>query len=125
MFKKVYVKGVRIMKFEEITEKIKMLEFHQNLLLQMVEGTSLKFYYLMIKKSLTQTEMDDILQFCENMSIELKKQKAEGFVYFHPLFNEFRSFLQPKLEAEEVIAACLEQGLFIPLMQELKKYSKN
>ncbi|MGM0904355.1 MAG: DUF1878 family protein [Bacillota bacterium] len=113
------------MKFEEITKKIKMLEFHQNLLLQMVEGTSLKFYYLMIKKSLTQTEMDDILQFCENMSMEFKKQKAEGFVYFHPLFNEFRSFLQPKLEAEEVIAACLEQGLFIPLMQELKKYSKN
>jgi hypothetical protein len=124
MFKEVYVKGVRIMKFEEITEKIKMLEFHQNLLMQMVEGTSLKFYYLMIEKALTQSEMYGILQFCEDMSMELKKQKAEGFVYFHPLFNEFRSFLHPKLEAEEVISACLEQGLFIPLMQELKKYTK-
>jgi hypothetical protein len=124
MYKNVYVKGVRIMKFEEITEKLKMLEFHQKLLLQMVDGTSLKFHYLMIEKALTQSEMDGILQYCEKMSKEFKKQKAEGFVYFHPLFNEFCSFLQPKLEAEEVISACLEQGLFIPLMQEFKKYSK-
>ena len=112
------------MNYEEIMEKIKMLEFHQKLLMQMVEGTKLKFYYLMIEKSLTQSEMNRIFLFCEKMSIELKKQKAEGFVYFHPLFNEFHSFLQPKLEAEEVITACLEQGLYVPLMEELKKYVK-
>lgn len=110
------------MNYEEITEKIKMLEFHQKLLMQMVEDTRLKFYYLMIKKSLTQPEMNRILLFCEEMSIEFKKQKAEGFVYFHPLFTEFQSFLQPKLEAEEVITACLDQGLFVPLMEEFRKY---
>ncbi|SEN11953.1 Protein of unknown function [Mesobacillus persicus] len=112
------------MKNEEIAEKIKMLEFHQKLLLKMVEGSSLKFYYLIIDRSLTEVEVTEFLQYCENLTVEFKKQKAEGFVYFHPLFDEFQLFLQPKMDAEEVIFACLEQGLFVPLMQELKKYTK-
>ena len=112
------------MTFDEIMEKIGKLEYHQKLLVSMVEGTERKFDYLIVKKSLSEKEVDDILKYCENLSNEIKKQKAEGFVYFHPLYNEFESFLSPKLKPEEVIETCLEQKLFVPLMEELKKYSK-
>lgn len=107
---------------KEIIEKIEMLEYHQKLLLNMVKETNLKFDCLIVEKSLTRKEANEILVFCENLSIEMEKQKAEGFVHFHPLYNEFQRALQPKLNAREVIAACLEQGLFLPLMLELKKY---
>jgi hypothetical protein len=110
------------MTINDIIEKIEMLEYHQKLLLSMVKGTNLKFDCLIVEKSLTQKEASDILLFCEKMSIEMQKEKAEGFIHFHPLYNELQAVLQPKLDAYEVIAACLEQGLFLPLMLELKKY---
>ncbi|MCM3667387.1 YhaI family protein [Mesobacillus maritimus] len=116
--------GLEKMNMDDLMEKMKMLEFHQKLLLKMVKETKFKFNYLVIEKSLTESEMGEILYFCERMSKRYKKQKAEGFVYFHPLYDELYSFLQPKLEAEEVIDACLEQELFVPLMTELKKYSR-
>lgn len=111
------------MNLDELLEKINRLEFHQKRLLKMVESTSLKFDYLIVEKSLSQKEADNILKYCESLSSKFQKQKAEGFVYFHPLYHELTKFLEPKLKAEEVIEACLEQGLYIPLMQELKKYS--
>jgi hypothetical protein len=114
--------GNVLMTINDIIEKMEMLEYHQKLLLNMVKGTNLKFDCLIVERSLTQKEASDILIFCEKLSKELQKQKAEGFVHFHPLYNEFQAAMQPKLGACEVIAACLEQGLFLPLMLELKKY---
>ncbi|MBM4764165.1 DUF1878 family protein [Bacillus sp. B15-48] len=109
---------------DDLMKKINMLEYHQKLLLKMVGHSRLNFYYLIIENSLSQEEADRILMNCENLSKDLQKQKAEGFVYFHPLYKQFKLFLEPKLNADEVIAACLEQGLYVPLMQELKKYSE-
>ncbi|WP_053364510.1 DUF1878 family protein [Bacillus sp. FJAT-27251] len=106
----------------DIAEKIKILEYHQKLLLKMVKGTNLKFDFLIVEKLLSQKEAGDILALCEKLSKDMKKQKAEGFVHFHPLFHELQAGLQPKLEAREVIEACVEQGLFLPLMLEMKKY---
>lgn len=110
------------MSYEEIMERLKMLEFHQKLLLKMVKDNNQKFYSLIIEKSLTQKEVSDLLEACDNMSKDLQKQKAEGFLHFHPLYDKFNAVMPPKLRAGEVIPACLEQGLYVPLMMELKKY---
>ncbi|TCN27974.1 DUF1878 family protein [Mesobacillus foraminis] len=113
------------MNYHEIMERLKMLEFHQKLLLKMVKETNLGFYRLIVEKSLTQTEVNDLLLACENLSKDLQKQKAEGFVNFHPLFDKFNAILPPKLRSGEIIPACLEQGLYVPLMMELKRYLKD
>jgi hypothetical protein len=117
------IKEIRSMTFDEIMEKLKKIEYHQRLLVRMVSGTERKFDVLIVEKSLSESEVADILTYCESLSNKIKKQKAEGFVYFHPLYNEFKYFLEPKLKPEEVIIACLEQGIFVPLMLELKKYT--
>ena len=103
-------------------EKLQMLEYHQSLLLKMIKNTNDQFYKLVIEKSLSEQDVKQFYKQCEGLSKELEEQKAEGFVYFHPLYKRFTSRLHPNLQAEEVIQACLCQKLFLPLMQELKKY---
>ncbi|MDZ5470203.1 DUF1878 family protein [Bacillus sp. 31A1R] len=110
------------MNYEELLEKIKRLEYHQTLLAQMVSTNKFGFYQLVIEKSLHKNEVEDFYKLCEKMHIKLEEQKAEGFVYFHPLLEEFKSNLHPNLQAEEVVEVCLNQHLFVPLMLEFKKY---
>ncbi|WP_077211101.1 DUF1878 family protein [Bacillus dakarensis] len=107
---------------ENLYDRLNKLEFHQSLLLRMIQNTDKHFFRLVVEKSLTEQEVTEFYKQCESMSKELEEQKAEGFVYFHPLYKKFSSELHPSLEAEEVIQACLCQKLFLPLMQELKKY---
>ncbi|MEH7884554.1 DUF1878 family protein [Bacillus sp. JJ1609] len=113
------------MDYGKIIEKINMLEFHQKLLLKMVKGSKEHFYSLIIERGLTQQEVASILEACEKMSMHMEEQKAEGFMYFHPLYKKFSTVVQPKLQPEEVIKACESQGLFLPLMTELRKYIEN
>lgn len=40
-----------------------------------------------------------------------KEQKAEGYMYFHPLYKKYSAVVQPKLQPEEVINACESQRL--------------
>ena len=110
------------MDLEGIFEKIKMLEYHQSLLLKMNQSTKETFYKLIIEKSLTEEEVRQFYKSCEKMSIVYEEQKAEGFVYYHPLFQKFIQDLHPKLTIQEVVPACLTQGLYVPLMTEFKKY---
>jgi len=110
------------MELQAIIEKLKMLEYHQSLLLKMNISTSEAFYKLIIEKSLSEEEVNQLYRKCEQLSIDYEEQKAEGFVYFHPLFQKFIQVLPPKLTVEEVIFACLKQGLYVPLMTEFKKY---
>lgn len=111
------------MKNDELMEKINRLEYHQSLLLEMIsDGKSHPFYRLIIKKFLSKQEVEHIYKICEELNNELEEQKAEGFVYFQPLFEKFQSSLPPKVHAREVVLACLGQQLFQPLMEELKKY---
>jgi Protein of unknown function (DUF1878) len=110
------------MDLQAIIDKIKMLEYHQSLLLKMNKSTSDAFNKLIIEKSMSEEEVTQFHKKCERLSIEYKEQKAEGFVYFHPLFEKFIRELHPKLTAKEVILACLTQGLYIPIMTEFKKY---
>ena len=110
------------MKSDELLEKLLMLEYHQKILLRMVQGTALKFDWLIVKRGLSEEQINLFFEKCEKMSMDLEQQKAEGFLYFHPLFQEFSAALPSELEAQETISACIEQGLFLPLMLELKKY---
>lgn len=52
----------------------------------------------------------------------MEQQKAEGYIHFHPLFEEFLLFLPSKLDAKKGIQACDSQKLFEPLFQELAKF---
>lgn len=108
-----------------IMQRIELLEYHQSLLMEMMAFSSDEFYKIIITKKLSKSEVETFLSFCEKLSINMEEQKAEGFVYFHPLFNEFKSILPRHIQAREMINACLKQGLFIPLMAEFKKYLKS
>lgn len=106
----------------DLLERIERLEFHQSLVLKMVSNSHFGFYKLIIERSLLKKDVESFYKLCERVSKKIEEQKAEGFVYFHPLFEEFKSSLHPNLQAEEVIEGCLQQCVFVPLMLELKKY---
>ncbi|WP_442599077.1 DUF1878 family protein [Neobacillus sp. D3-1R] len=110
------------MEESEVLKKLQLIQYHQQLIVSMLEKSKDEFYKLVIKHGLTEEEVYEFFQLCENMSIELEKQKAEGFVYFHPLYQQFSDTLNRKLSIKEVIMACITQNLFLPLMSELKTY---
>ena len=105
-----------------LMEKINKLEYQQKLLLKVIENPNNTFYKLVVEKSLAEKDVKVFNQTCEEMNIKWEEQKAEGFVYFHPLFKEFEKYLHPNLKVCEVIHACIKQQLFLPLMDEFKKY---
>lgn len=107
---------------EELLERILMLEYHQKLLLTLLSDSKSSFHKLVIKKSMKEKDVCVFFSLCEQLSKEMEEQKAEGFVYFHPLYQKFISRLHPNLQAEEVIRSCIAQQLYTPLMEELKKY---
>lgn len=105
-----------------IIEKMNQIEFHQSLMIKMISSSKDEFYKLVIERSLNKEEVDTFYQNCTNLSKLLEEQKEEGFVYFHALFEDFKFMLHPNLQVEEVIRACINQQLFIPLMEEFIKY---
>lgn len=110
------------MNYDALVEKIILLEYHQKLLLKMIGEAKQPFYTMVIEKSLREEDVVAFFNHCDQLSIDLEEQKAEGFVHFHPLFDKFKEGLHPNLRAEEVIKSCLAQQLFTPLMAELRKY---
>jgi hypothetical protein len=108
--------------YELLMEKIHTLEYHQKLLLQLLNNPNLKFYKLIIEKGLTEQYVREFFHLCDNLSIELEKQKAEGFVNFHPLFHDLAAFLPANINMKEVVNACLTHKLYEPLFQEFQKY---
>jgi hypothetical protein len=107
---------------EYLLKRINLLEYHQKLLVKLINNSKLTFYKLVVENGVTEQEVNTFFQLCDKLSKELEEQKAEGYVYFHPLFDELSGSLPKKLGPKEVIKACLEQGLYEPLFQELVKY---
>mgnify|MGYP003408314075 FL=1 len=105
---------------DELLTKIEKLEYHQQLLIRMMKHSKEQLYYLIIEKNLSRKETEQLLKICEDLSIELKKQKAEGYVTFSPLLTELNNRLMPQISPEELVHACLTQGVYEELMQELK-----
>lgn len=110
------------MDVNRLLEKINKLEYHQKLLMQIVDNPNKEFFKLVIENSLEEKDVQEFLMLCEKMDKEWEEQKAEGFVYFLPLFQKFSIQLHSRLQPEMVIHACIKQGLFFPLMNEFNKY---
>jgi hypothetical protein len=106
----------------KLLERIQLLEYHQKLLLKLLNNPRLEFNKLVIEKGISEQEVQNIFELCEKMCKKMEEQKAEGFVYFDPLFAEFSTSLPQPLRTEEVIHACLSQNLFESIMLEFKKY---
>jgi hypothetical protein len=105
----------------ELQARVNLLEYHQKLLLKMLAAPNLDFYRLIIENGVSEHEVEAFHLLCENLNIKMEEQKAEGFINFHPLFNEFLYSLSEKLNAKEVVHACLKQHLFEPLFSEFTK----
>jgi hypothetical protein len=110
------------MKHDELLIRINLLEYHQKLFLELLTNPKLDLYKLVIEKGITEQQVKHILTICDELSNRMLEQKAEGFVYFYPLFNEFSSSLPMNLLPEEVVTACISQHIFEPLMLEFVKY---
>ena len=106
---------------EDLKKRVEQLEFQQQLLMKMLKHTDDQLHYLFIKKNLTKAEAELLIKNCEKLSMEFEKQKAEGFVTFSPLLCELKSYLPAHIAPEELIAACLQQGEFVPLMLQMRK----
>ncbi len=106
----------------DLQKKLETLEYHQELLLQIVENPREEFSKLIVRRKLSRGEVEALLRLCEEMSIKMEEQKAEGLVYFAPLFQEFSFRLNRKLDARETVEALRKQELFSPLMDEFRKY---
>ncbi|NSL51999.1 DUF1878 family protein [Calidifontibacillus erzurumensis] len=105
---------------EEIEKRLKKIEYYQRLLLEMMRGHRFPLHELIMRKDLTEEDVEEFFSLCEELNHKWKQQKEEGFVYFSPLLNEFMEKLNPKLEPIETIDACLGQNVFRPLMEVLK-----
>lgn len=110
------------MELKYLMERIETLEYHMRLAAQALDKTPYEFNKLVIANNLTKEETGRLFSLCDDMHNLMEEQKAEGFLNFHPLFKEFSSKLTPKLNPEEVVLACLKQQLFLPLMNEFKKF---
>jgi hypothetical protein len=106
----------------KLLEKINILEYHQKLLLRLLNDPKLELYKLIIENGISELEARQFYSLCDKMNIKLEEQKAEGYVYFHPLFQELSLSLPTTLKIKDVINACLTQKIYLPLFQELEKY---
>jgi hypothetical protein len=114
-------KGCRGM-IDELLKRIERLEYHQQLLIQLVDHTKKTFTKLIIQKNLGPEEVEEFHRLCEYLNKKMKEQKAEGFLYFHPLLKEFSEKVNKKLDVHETIECCLNEGLHLELMREFIKY---
>jgi hypothetical protein len=109
---------------ELLLDRIKLLEYHQRLIIKLLNNPKLEFYKLIIENGITELETEKFFTKCDELSMKLEEQKAEGYVNFHPLFNELSASLPANLTVKKVIKACIIQDLYEPLFQELGKYEK-
>ncbi|KUP07963.1 hypothetical protein Q75_04105 [Bacillus coahuilensis p1.1.43] len=108
-------------KFLRIIEK---LEYHQRLILQMLPANANSFNRFILENDLTENEVKQLKEMCEEMNMKMEEEKADHFVFFSPLYYDFQHKLhtiKPSLKVEEVIQACLNQGLYMNLMSVLKR----
>ncbi|WP_419159706.1 DUF1878 family protein [Rossellomorea sp. BNER] len=106
---------------QELLKRIEKIEYYHSLLMEIVRKEEYSFYRLVMERDLSQKEVEDFYSLCEDLNKKSKEQKAEGFVFFAPLFQEFTLNLHPKLQPKEVIESCIKQNLYLELMIHLNK----
>lgn len=106
----------------EVIKELSLIRYHQRLIVEMLARSDKEFYKLIIYYGLSEIEVQEFYDLCESLNMDLEVQKAEGFVYYHPLYRQFLERLNKKLSAKEVIHACISQKLYLTLMAELENY---
>ncbi len=106
---------------DDLLYRINLLEYHQRLLLKLLSDPNLDFFRLVIENGLSEQEVQDFFELCANLTEKMEEQKAEGFVFFHPLYNEISRLLPVGLDVKKVVQSCLKQHLFEPLFTEINK----
>jgi hypothetical protein len=105
-------------------KQIETMQYHLSLLLQTIDKEKFPFYYILVKNQIEKEEIENFLQFCENMNKNYEMQKAEGLLWYAPLLTEFEKALPQKLVLRETVEAMEKQNLFRPLMLEFLKLMK-
>ncbi|TLS38054.1 DUF1878 family protein [Pseudalkalibacillus caeni] len=104
---------------DSITKRLERIEFHQRLLAKMHTMEKVPFYRLVIEKGLTEDEMNEVLDLCEEVNQRFKKQLEEGLVSHTTLLIHFVGMLNVKLAPKETVESLYEQGIFPELMKKL------
>lgn len=108
---------------DEILVRLQRLEFYQKLLFEMIQEDKKPLYSLIIKRNLSELEVEQFYRLCEtlNKKWEIQKADEDEFVFYSPLYNEFKNSLHPALNVREVIDCCIGQNIYPDLMKQLKK----
>lgn len=102
-------------------DRISTLEFHQQLLLEMVDTNKYPFYELIIKNNVCKVEMNDFLELCEELNKKYEEQREQGFVTFTPFLVQYVGMLPSVLEPRESLIALKHQSYYPKLMDALLK----
>ena len=105
---------------ESIEDRLERLEYYQSLILPLLGDKLTPFYKLIMDAKLSKKDVEDLLNLCEELSIEYKKQKAEGFISFTPLLTQFVGMLHPRLDLKATIDVLAKERKYTPLMNEFK-----
>jgi Protein of unknown function (DUF1878) len=108
---------------ETVEERLERLEFYNLLTIESVDLTSYPFFRLVMEKKLTEQEVNDIIQLCDELEKLFFMQVEAGFVHYTPLLIHFTGMLTPKLKPKETILALLHQEKYISLMKKLYELS--
>ncbi|QFT88261.1 hypothetical protein FIU87_06375 [Bacillus sp. THAF10] len=107
-----------------LEERLAALEFYMELVTKQLDQGKFPLDYLIIRRKLTREDVQFLFHTCEELSKEMEKQKAEGFVTFAPLLQKFQQDLHPNLDWMETIDALIKQDKYVPLMSAFLKLIK-
>ncbi|OJD59299.1 DUF1878 family protein [Bacillus sp. NH11B] len=102
----------------DVVRRLEQAEYYVDLLFKMIDEEKCPFYSLIIKKKARKKDIERILNICEKLNEQYAKEKAEGFLLFDALLDQFEKALPHQLEVNETAEALVKQGLFVPLMNE-------
>jgi hypothetical protein len=108
---------------ESVEERLERLEFYNQLTIESVDLSSYPFFRLIMEKKLTEEETKQVILLCDELEKIFLMQSEEGFVHYTPLLIQFAGMLTPKLKPRETIAALLQQGKYVLLLEKLYELS--
>lgn len=115
-------------KVMNIEERLNKIEYHQRLLLEMMEKNKYPFYELIIQKGLSEQEVTQLYRECLTLEKMFEEQREMGFVLHTDLIAHFLDVLPTVLTPKETVESLYKQLLFKPLMehfmQALEKMEK-
>jgi hypothetical protein len=109
---------------ENIERRLENIEFFIEEFIKAFDDQNLNVSLLGIKKGIDKETILSIKRLCESLNNDFKKQKAEGFVIFDPLLDKLKEQLPVNLQANELIEACVNEGLATQVMYEFKRMQR-